>query len=271
MEGRGRRVAITGYGVVAPCGIGKQAFWDGLLGPALTDGRTTSDRRLGSARPGSTTPRRPAGPTAVEQFAVGRGRRGVRAGRPTRRRPRLASARSSAPASAACTPSRSRSQIRLEKGDRRVSPFLVPMMMANAAGRVDLDALRPAGPERDHRAPPARPSTHAIGYAARLIAWGMCDAMVTGGTEAPHHPHRRRRVRQHDRAVDQRRQLPVRREAATVSCIGEGAGVLVLEEWEPPSPAAPTILGEVLGAGQQRRRPPHHRPVPRRRRRRRAA
>ena len=31
MEGRARRVAITGYGVVAPCGIGKQAFWEGLL------------------------------------------------------------------------------------------------------------------------------------------------------------------------------------------------------------------------------------------------
>ena len=42
MEGRARRVAITGFGVVAPCGIGKQAFWEGLIGPGLTGGRTTS-------------------------------------------------------------------------------------------------------------------------------------------------------------------------------------------------------------------------------------
>ena len=40
MRGVGRRVAITGYGVVAPCGIGKQAFWKGLNGPGLTGGRT---------------------------------------------------------------------------------------------------------------------------------------------------------------------------------------------------------------------------------------
>lgn len=40
MGHRGRRVAITGYGVVAPCGLGKQAFWAGLNGPGITTGRT---------------------------------------------------------------------------------------------------------------------------------------------------------------------------------------------------------------------------------------
>ena len=40
MKGAGRRVAITGYGVVAPCGIGKKAFWDGLNGPGITDHRS---------------------------------------------------------------------------------------------------------------------------------------------------------------------------------------------------------------------------------------
>src|SRR5690606_8676166 len=38
MEGRGRRVAVTGLGVVAPCGIGQDAYWEGLLGPGITSG-----------------------------------------------------------------------------------------------------------------------------------------------------------------------------------------------------------------------------------------
>src|SRR5918911_738622 len=41
MDGRdGRRIVITGYGVVGPCGVGKEAFWNGLLGPGLTSGVT---------------------------------------------------------------------------------------------------------------------------------------------------------------------------------------------------------------------------------------
>ena len=35
----GRRVAITGLGVVAPCGIGQENFWSGLLGPGITSGK----------------------------------------------------------------------------------------------------------------------------------------------------------------------------------------------------------------------------------------
>ncbi|MHB1930905.1 MAG: hypothetical protein ACYCUG_16055, partial [Acidimicrobiales bacterium] len=39
----GRRVAVTGLGVVAPCGIGRDAFWAGLLGPAPQGERRVRD------------------------------------------------------------------------------------------------------------------------------------------------------------------------------------------------------------------------------------
>ena len=40
---QGRRVVVTGVGVVAPCGIGRDAFWAGLLGPAPSGPRRVSD------------------------------------------------------------------------------------------------------------------------------------------------------------------------------------------------------------------------------------
>ena len=90
--------------------------------------------------------------------------------------------------------------MRLEKGERRVSPFLVPMMMANAAGAAISMRYGLQGPNETIVTACAA-STHAIGNAARLIAWGRCDAVATGGSEAAVDAHRAGRVRQHDRAV----------------------------------------------------------------------
>src|SRR5215213_5725728 len=41
MQPRDRRVAVVGLGVLAPCGIGRDAYWRGLLGPGITSGRST--------------------------------------------------------------------------------------------------------------------------------------------------------------------------------------------------------------------------------------
>ena len=80
MQPTGRRVAVTGLGVVAPCGIGRDALWRGLLGPGITSGQSTEIAGLG--------------PDAVVRLAEGgaarrprravrhrRGHRGVRPGR----------------------------------------------------------------------------------------------------------------------------------------------------------------------------------------------
>ena len=87
------------------------------------------------------------------------------------------------------------------RASERVSPFLVPMMMANASGAAISMRYGLQGPNETIVTACAA-ATHAIGYAARLIAWDRCDAMATGGSEAAATPTSHRRFQQHDRAVD---------------------------------------------------------------------
>ena len=90
--------------------------------------------------------------------------------------------------------------------------------------------------------------THSIGNAARLIAYGRCDAVHHRRLRGGHDPGRHRRVHQHDGPVDQRRLPPfdVRRDGFVMA---EGAGVLVLEEWDTRrGRGAPRSSAEVLGA-----------------------
>lgn len=71
-----------------------------------------------------------------------------------------------------------------ERGTRRVSPFLVPMMIANmAAGQVAID-LGLNGPNMAHVSACAS-GAHAIGEAAATIERGDAIAMLAGGSEAP--------------------------------------------------------------------------------------
>ena len=65
----GRRVAVTGLGVVAPTGIGQRAFWDGLLGPGASERPVARHRRLGPA-PYFDNPKQSRRTDRVEQFAV---------------------------------------------------------------------------------------------------------------------------------------------------------------------------------------------------------
>jgi len=181
MQGAGHRVAITGYGVVAPCGIGKEAFWKGLLGKGFSGSRSIEVQDW-DPLPYFESPKDARRSDRCEQFALAAAGEAI-----------------AQSGSLPYDPSRIgtifgtgigglrtlEEQVitRVEKGERRVSPFLVPMMMSNASGAAISMRYGFQGPAETVCTACAA-STHAIGNAARLIAWGRCDAVVTGGSES---------------------------------------------------------------------------------------
>ena len=65
-----RRVAVTGLGVVAPAGIGVEAFWNGLLGPGISDGRRSVEIPDWDPTPYFENPKQARRADRVEQFAL---------------------------------------------------------------------------------------------------------------------------------------------------------------------------------------------------------
>ncbi len=133
-----------------------------------------------------------------------------------------------------------------ERGAARVSPFMVPMMMPNAATAAVSMRFGLGGPAETVTTACAA-GTHAIGNGARLIASGRCPVVLAGGAEAvlveiAEAGFRNMTALSSD---DLSRPFDVARNGFVM---GEGAGILVLEEWEHARARGATILAEVIGA-----------------------
>lgn len=140
----------------------------------------------------------------------------------------------------------------LEKGPRRVSPFMIPMMIANmAAGIVAI--------ETGFRGPSYSPASacatgnQAIGEAYLNILHGYSDAILAGGTEAPINPlsfaafsKMRAMSTRNDEPEKASRPFDADRDGFVMS---EGAGVVFLEEYEHAKKRGANILGEIVGFG----------------------
>jgi 3-oxoacyl-[acyl-carrier-protein] synthase II len=132
------------------------------------------------------------------------------------------------------------------KGPRRVSPFLVPMMMSNAAAAGISMRHGWQGP-CETIVTACATGTQCVGYAARLIQLGVCDAVISGSSEAAMTPTGvagfTNMTAMSSDGVS--RPFDVDRNGFVMS---EGAGIIVLEEWEQAVARDATILGEVLGS-----------------------
>jgi len=132
-----------------------------------------------------------------------------------------------------------------EKGARRVSPFLIPMMMANASSAQVSMKYGFEGP-CETTVTACAASNQSIGNAFNMIRWDRCDAMVSGGTESATTPTGMAGFQNMTAlsSVGVSRPFDADRDGFIQA---EGAGVLVLEELEAARARGATILAEVLG------------------------
>jgi 3-oxoacyl-[acyl-carrier-protein] synthase II len=245
MQGRpDRRVVVTGYGVVAPCGLGRDAFWSGLLGPGFSTGNQTEVADWDPS-PYFESPKESRRADRFQQFALAAAAEAFEhAGRPSVDPARFGVIFGSGIGGLATL--EEQVQLRLEKGERRVSPFLVPMMMANSAGAAISMRYGLQGP-CETVVTACAAATHAIGNAARLIAWGRCDAVITGGSEAAGTATSLAGFTNMTALSSSGRSMPFSADRDGF-VMGEGGAVFVLEELSFALARGAHIYGEILGA-----------------------
>ncbi len=140
----------------------------------------------------------------------------------------------------------------MEKGPKRISPFFIPGIIANMApGQIAIE-FSAKGPNLSIETACAA-STHAVGEAFRLIRDGISDAMITGGAEAVITPlavggfcSMRALSTRNDAPEKASRPFDLDRDGFI---IGEGSGILILEELDSALERGANIYGEVIGYG----------------------
>src|ERR1043166_1351711 len=139
-----------------------------------------------------------------------------------------------------------------ERGVGKISPFFIPMFIADIAAGIVSMRFNAKGPNYATISACAT-SAHAIGDAFRTIQYGDADAVITGGSEATVTPMAIGGFA-NMKALSERNESP-----ATASRpfdatrdgfgMGEGAGVVILEELEHAKARGARILGEIVGYG----------------------
>lgn len=141
----------------------------------------------------------------------------------------------------------------LEKGTRRISPFTIPAMINNmASGNVGI-YFGAKGPNKAVVTACAA-GTHSIGDSYEMIKSGKTDAMITGGTEAcitkfaiNGFANMKALSTRNDEPEKASRPFTADRDGFVM---GEGAGILILEELESAKARGAKIYAEIVGYGE---------------------
>lgn len=241
----GRRVVITGVGVLAPCGIGADAFWAGLSKSVEPE----TNRRIEDFDPAEWGLKH-VEVRRIERFA----QLAIAASE-------LARTDAGIDADAPYDPYRcgvilgtgiggayaweANAQTLLTKGAKHVSPLVVPMVMPNAASANVSIRSGFTGPVETITTACAA-GTHAVGYAARLVASGRADVVLAGGSESCQTPVMSNGF-QNMKALSPTgvsRPFDVARDGF---CSAEAAAILVLEEYAAATARGATIYAEIAG------------------------
>ena len=240
-----RRVAITAVSAVAKAGIGAEQFWDGLC-TAPDDGM----RRIDDFDPAPyfANPKEARRADRFAQLALAAAQHLLeQAGHPDGDLGHDPSRMGVFVATGIGGIETLEDQIivNAEKGSRRVSPFLVPMMMPNSAGASVSMKYGWQGP-CEAIVTACAAGTHGITRAAELIAWDRCDAVIAGGSESALTPTGLAGFQNMTALSNDGVSRPFSADRNGF-VIAEGAGLLLLEEWNAAIARGATILGEFLG------------------------
>lgn len=242
-----RRVVVTGLGAVASCGIGKDAFFEGLNGPHATD-----PRRVDDFDPADWfDPKEARHLDRFAQMAIAAAQQAVDDAGPTETDPIRSGVVFGTGVGGLAT-LQGQIQVSINKGARWVSPRLVPMIMGNAGAAGISMRFGFRGP-CETIVTACAAGTQSIGYAMWLIRTGRCDAVITGSSEAAATPvdgmapigiaafsnMTALSTSGNSRPFDRRRDGFV---------IGEGAGALVIEELDHAKARGARIYAELMGS-----------------------
>ena len=139
-----------------------------------------------------------------------------------------------------------------ERGVGKISPFFIPMFIADIAAGIVSMMFNAKGPNYATVSACAT-SAHAIGDAYRTIQYGDADVMITGGAEATVTPmaiggfaNMKALSERNDSPETASRPFDATRDGFVM---GEGAGILILEELEHALRRGATIYAEIVGYG----------------------